>query len=139
MVFVVSLVSVVAAVTLHYWALVAISALIDRALARRRRVTGVAVFLALLAHLVEIELFALAWGVLLHHGIAELSLARPSSLDLAYFSGAVFTTLGFGDIVVRGPGRIFAAVEAVVGLVLIAWTASFTYLQMQRAWARRAG
>ena len=39
--------------------------------------------------------------------------------------------LGFGDIVpVRG-GRFLVVLEAVTGLVLIAWTASFTLYQMR--------
>lgn len=139
MIFVVSLVSVLAAVALHYWALVAIWKLVERAFARRRRIVGVAVFLAVLAHMVEIELFALAWWVLLAGGRVQLSLEQPASLDLAYFSGAVFTTVGFGDVYALGPGRIFAAVEAVVGLVLVTWTASFTFLVMQRSWDRRHG
>lgn len=139
MIFVVSLVSVLAAVALHYWALVAIWKLVEFAFARRRRMAGVAVFLAVLAHMAEIELFALAWQVLVAKGMVQLSLEQPTFLDLAYFSGAVFTTVGFGDVYAVGPGRIFAAVEAVVGLVLVTWTASFTFLLMQRTWERRHG
>ncbi len=33
-----------------------------------------------------------------------------------------------------GDIRLLAGVEALTGLVLIAWTASFAFLQMQRFW-----
>jgi len=35
-----------------------------------------------------------------------------------------------------GPLRFMAGMEALTGLVLIGWTASFMYLQMRRVWKR---
>jgi hypothetical protein len=35
--------------------------------------------------------------------------------------------------------RFMAGVEGLVGLVLIGWSASFTYLEMQRYWPTRDG
>ena len=46
----------------------------------------------------------------------------------------VYTTVGFGDLVPAGPIRMISSTEALTGLSLITWTASFTYLQMQRVW-----
>ena len=102
----------------------------------RRFRPGAAILIALFAHLVEIALFAWVWGILIGYGMAELNIASPTSLDIVYFSGSLYTSLGFGDIVPIGESRIFAVTEAVIGLVLIAWTASFTYLEMQRNWER---
>ena len=86
--------------------------------------------------MVEIALFGWAWSLLIGSGMAELNIPSPTSRDIVYFSGSLYTSLGFGDIVPIGESRIFAVTEAVVGLVLIAWTASFTYLEMQRNWVR---
>jgi hypothetical protein len=46
----------------------------------------------------------------------------------------MFTTLGTGDLVVSGPLRLIAGVESLNGLVLIGWSASFTYLSMEKFW-----
>jgi len=53
-------------------------------------------------------------------------------LDCVYFSFVNYTTLGYGDLVPVGYVRFLAGTESLVGLVLIAWSASFTYLEMQR-------
>ena len=56
--------------------------------------------------------------------------------DYVYFSGVMYTSLGLGDIIPHGTFKILAATEALVGLILIAWSASFTYLLMQRLWGK---
>jgi len=52
---------------------------------------------------------------------------------------AVYTTVGFGDITPEGPMRILVCIEALAGLVLITWSASFTFLVMQGYWRDRLG
>jgi Ion channel len=52
-----------------------------------------------------------------------------------YFSVETFTSTGFGDILPSGPVRMVAGAEALNGLLLIGWSASFTYLAMERFWA----
>ena len=54
--------------------------------------------------------------------------------DYWYFSFVAYTSLGFGDITPRGSLRFMTAMETLTGLVLIAWTASFIYLEMQTNW-----
>jgi len=58
-------------------------------------------------------------------------------MDCAYFSFVSFTTLGFGDIVATGDIRFLAGLEALTGLVLITWTASFMFIEMQKQWKDR--
>ena len=48
----------------------------------------------------------------------------------------VYTTVGFGDIVPEGALRMITMSEALSGLSLITWSASFTFLEMQRLWRR---
>jgi hypothetical protein len=59
-----------------------------------------------------------------------------SLYDCVYFSFTTYTTLGFGDIQPHGELRFLAGLEALTGLVLITWTASFLYLEMTRYWVR---
>jgi hypothetical protein len=82
-------------------------------------------------------LFALGWHLLLQAGGAKLSIPAPTLVDLIYFSGSVYTSLGFGNIVPLGSCRLLAVAQAVAGLVLIAWTASFTVFEMSENWNRR--
>lgn len=87
-------------------------------------------------HLLEIALFAAAFYVMGNVGLGGLSGAYSSTpADYFYFSIATYSTLGIGDIAPEGAMRMVAGVEALAGLLLIAWSASFTYLMMERLWA----
>lgn len=89
-----------------------------------------------LTHVLEITLFALAFYVMGHVGLGGLSGAHSSTAaDYFYFSIATYSTLGIGDIAPEGAMRMVAGIEALAGLLLIAWSASFTYLMMERLWA----
>lgn len=101
---------------------------------RLRIVLGVAI--ALVAHCVEIWLFALAYYLLpAYLGWGQLLGAIDGSLlDCVYFSFTVFTTVGFGDILPAGDIRYLVGLESLTGLVLITWTASFLFVEMQRYW-----
>jgi len=57
-----------------------------------------------------------------------------SLLDCVYFSSTVFSTVGFGDIVPMGDLRFLTGIESLTGLVLITWSASFLFFEMQRYW-----
>ena len=46
-----------------------------------------------------------------------------------YLSISNYTTLGVGDVFAIGPMRIVSAIEALIGLVLIGWSASFSILR----------
>jgi hypothetical protein len=98
----------------------------------------VVILVTFLAHAVEIGLYGLALHVLIdvfHAG--SLSSADQSSFTAAlYFSAETYTSLGFGDLTPSGPVRLLAGVEALNGLLLIGWSASFTYLSMERFWQR---
>jgi hypothetical protein len=57
-----------------------------------------------------------------------------SLLDCSYFSFVTYTSLGFGDIEPLGNLRFLTGLEALTGLVLITWTASFMFIEMQKLW-----
>lgn len=91
---------------------------------------------ALAAHLVEIGLYtgayALGDGVLALGSFGGLAVVQP--LDYLYFSIVSYTSLGLGDVFPNGHLRFITGVEALNGLLLIAWSGSFIYIAMGRLW-----
>ena len=61
----------------------------------------------------------------------------PAWTTALYFSAETFTSLGYGDVVPTGPLRALPGFEALNGLLLIGWTASYTYVAMQHFWRDR--
>ncbi|GAB5488960.1 MAG: potassium channel family protein [Parasphingorhabdus sp.] len=91
--------------------------------------------LIFVTHLIEIVFFAIAYWGMMKAGTGNLAGAHTSTVaDYFYFSVASYTTLGIGDITPMGSMRLVAGIEALTGLLLIAWSASFTYLMMERIW-----
>ena len=135
-VFVVNSAIVASAVMIHYEFLYHMTKLIRQMQITHRYRIVLGVFGALVAHAVEVWIFALAFYYM-HHtpgwGHLEGNFAG-SLMDSAYFSFTTFTTLGFGDIVPIGDLRYLTGIESLTGLVLITWTASFLYIEMQRYW-----
>lgn len=139
MVLVMNTLLVVAAILLHYEVLYQLARRLPQVgVAPRYRVLlGVGVIF--LAHVIEIWLFALGYLVSMRiEGIGGLS-GEPSGhgllLDCAYLSFITFTTVGYGDLVAHGYLRYLTGVEALCGLILITWSASFLFLEMQKDWA----
>ncbi len=99
----------------------------------------VALLGAIMAHIVEIWLFALAYYYLINTGyMGSFEGNFDGSLyDCFYFSITTYTTVGFGDIEPLGNVRFLAGLEALTGLVLITWTASFLFIEMQKFWGKR--
>lgn len=106
---------------------------------RRRRRVLILILIILLAHTIEIWIFGLGYFVLLDFfsagelaGFAGLTI--QSMADYVYYSAMVYTTVGFGDMTPIGPIRFMTGMEALLGLVMITWSASYTFLEMQRDW-----
>jgi hypothetical protein len=80
------------------------------------------------SHLIQITLFAFYYYYIFH-GYPHLKLfyghVTGTFLDFFYYSISCYTTLGIGDVYVYGYARIVTGMEALIGLVLIAWTATF--------------
>jgi len=123
-------------ILIHYEALLRLSMVMKHIhiLPRLRIVIGLVG--ALTAHVLEVLVFAFAYyflGKSEQYGELVGSVSGTLS-DCIYFSFSSYTSLGFGDIIPMGTLRYVAGVEALLGLVLIAWTASFMYVEMQRFW-----
>jgi hypothetical protein len=122
------------AVGIHYEVLSLTSDAARRINLTHRVRVAVAVLAALGAHFLEVILFAIGWKILIAAGAAHLSIESPSFIELLYFSSSTYTSLGYGDIVPLGDAGLLAGSESLTGLVLIAWTASFTYFEMRAFW-----
>lgn len=130
---------VVVVVVIHNEALLRLSGLLARMRQSHhfRLVTGVLGILA--THTFQVWIFASAF-YFMHHAEGWGELAgnfSGSLLDCAYFSFTTFTTLGYGDIEAMGILRFLTGIEALTGLVLITWSASFLFVEMQRYWPTR--
>ena len=91
---------------------------------------------AFIVHAAEIALYGVALYIL-SVPLGAGSLAANSGMDIwtyLYFSAETYTSLGFGDVTPVGPIRLLAGVEALNGLLLIGWSASFTYISMEQFW-----
>ena len=139
LVFIINTFLVLATIIIHYEALFQLS----KRLSLTKRITPsykvlICVFTIFLAHVVEIWLFGLGYyfssqldgignlfGKTANHGII---------LDYVYLSFVTYTTLGYGDLVASGYLRYLTGVEALVGLILITWSASFLFLEMGKYW-----
>jgi hypothetical protein len=122
--------------TLHYEVLRFLSIYLPRLTFPSRAKLAFVIFVLFGAHSIEVLFYGVAAFVLtnfLHLG--ELG-DHPYTLlsTCLYFSMETFTSLGYGDIVPSGPLRFLAGVEALNGLLLIGWSASYTYISMEKYW-----
>jgi hypothetical protein len=93
----------------------------------------------LLLHTLEIWLFGLSYWLLSSdpgYGMIVGETDIAVLVDYVYFSATVYSTLGFGDLLPSGPIRLIVGIESVTGLLLITWSASFTYLEMIQYWRK---
>ncbi|TDT41388.1 ion channel [Halospina denitrificans] len=89
------------------------------------------------AHVVEIWLFGiLSWTLVQFEGAGAVVGQQDvmTVLDHVYFSAVSYTTLGYGEVYPVGPIRFIFGTEALTGFMLITWSASITFLEMQRFW-----
>ncbi len=125
------------AVFIHYETLYTLASHLPRLtfIAPRYRVL-LGVFAILIAHAVEIWAFALGYLAMIELGLGSLFGMTTNNLlsDCVYLSWVSFTTVGFGDVVPSGDLRFLPGLEALTGLVLITWSASFLFIEMQKFW-----
>jgi hypothetical protein len=128
---------VIACILLHYETFAGLQKLLTslRPHVRRRRIL-LLMFGLLALHVADVWLFGLGYYVLIDgQGVSRLLGSHGGGLlELVYFSAVVYTTLGLGDLVPTGAIRFMTGTEALTGFLLITWSASFTFLEMQRFW-----
>jgi len=132
----VTLAAVAACVLTHYEGL----SITSRKLARmhgvhRRSKVLYGIASVLILHVAEIWIFGLAtWMLLQWPSCGSLGPSVRHLFDVIYFSASTYTTVGYGDLAPTGPIRFLSGTEALAGFVMLTWSASFTYLEMERFW-----
>jgi Ion channel len=127
---------VVGCVLLHYEALSQLTGWLKRIHIRPRPRILVMILALLVIHVVEIWVFGLGyWALTLDASHGELRGPHTVGLlDCVYYSAVCYTTLGLGDLAPVGNIRFMTGMESLAGFLLIGWSVSFTYLEMDRFW-----
>ena len=120
----------------HYEVLRLLSVYVPRIRIRPRARLLAVIIGTFFGHMTEITFFALAYYYLKDHvGAGHFGGHFVDTFSsYLYYSAETFTTIGMGDIYPVGPLRMITGMEALSGFLLIGWSASFTYLAMQKFW-----
>lgn len=120
---------------IHYEVLRLVNRWLPRLRIPSRTKLLVVMFAAFFAHALEIAVYGAVVFALVKYGDVGSLAGRPFSfVNCMYFSAETYTSLGFGDLTPTGPLRLIAGVEALNGLLLIGWSASYAYIAMERFW-----
>jgi|TARA_R110002050_G_scaffold3782_8_gene19655 hypothetical protein len=113
---------------MHYYVLNRLNAVIDKKKSTQQWMVLLTVVSILIVHFIEILAFSLVyWLFDIHFGVETLE-------EAVYLSFLSYTTLGFSDFELSDYYRLVLGAEALCGLLLIAWSASFTFIAMHRLW-----
>ena len=114
----------------HHLALRALRRL-SRPVDRRPDFSILTAFIGLLVvHTAEILAFALIFSFLLKvPDIGSLTIDEgPNAwVDLVYYSGINFTTVGYTQIDATGPFRLISMMQSLGGFMVLTWSATFLY------------
>lgn len=131
-----SLLLLAATIASHYEALRFASKRLARLnIAPRLRIIVILVA-ALASHITHVLIYATAF-FLTDRYTTFGSIRGAEKVDFGaaiYFSITSYTTLGIGDLYPTGALRWLSGLEALTGLVMVGWTASMTYLFMEKFW-----
>ena len=99
----------------------------------------VTVLSTFVGHTIAVWTFGIVFFVLEHHfQFGELrGQFEKELINYVYFSGVTYTSLGLGDIYPQDELRLLIAVEALLGLILIGWSVTFTYLVTEKYLAHK--
>jgi hypothetical protein len=123
-------------VLIHYEGLRLISYIAQAAPLTPRLKMLVVIMGVLAAHMVEAAVFALGYWL----GAEILAFGRfvgdvPTTFfQFYYFALETYTTESVGDLYPVGALRVMASLEPLVGLILIGWSTSLTFVLMRRYW-----
>ncbi|MBT8427668.1 MAG: potassium channel family protein [Erythrobacter sp.] len=133
---IISLILVAATIAIHYEVLRFTSQRLTHVRIPPRPRIILMLVAALISHVTHVMLYAAAFLLLEEFGgFGSIDGDRGHSLeDAFYFSITSYTTLGIGDLYPTGALRIISGIEALNGLVMVGWTASVTYLYMEKFW-----
>ena len=129
-------------VSFHYEVMMTVSDRLVPWLEKRlphRRVIALSLAGLMLGHIVEIWLFSLALMLTAQFPSVGSIQGDFSGRwgDYLYLSTVNYTSLGDSSIRIAGHIRAVVASETLVGMMMIAWSASYTFLKMEQGWRAR--
>jgi len=89
----------------------------------------------------NLQLFLALIGVILVLHVLEIGVSAgcyfwqhclPDFETSFYVSGATYTTLGYGDVVLPRPWRLVGVSESLTGVLLMGWSAAFFFAMVSR-------
>jgi hypothetical protein len=89
----------------------------------------------------NLPVFLLLFGVILGLHLVEIGAwagvyfwqhCLPDLETSFYFSGATYTTLGYGDVVLPHPWRLAGVMESLTGVLLLGWSAAVFFTVVSR-------
>lgn len=89
----------------------------------------VAALVLMIAHTLEITLWALAYWVLR---------AAPAGSDLLYFAFVNYTTLGYGDVIPVKAWLLLGPMAAMNGILMFGWSTAVLFEVLRRTVERQA-
>ena len=130
---------VAATTVIHYEVLGALNHRLPKLEMPSRTKLLVVLFATFLAHVVEIAVYGLALYLMLASGIGGLSGTMDVTLlNCLFLSAEAYTSIGFGPVIPTGATRMLFGAEALNGLLLIGWSASYAFIAMERYWMPRS-
>jgi hypothetical protein len=135
----ISLILITLCVTLFYEIMAHIWVRLPRLEKHPRKQILLTVAGSFLAHTIAVWMFGLTYYVLatyFHFGSLKGEIDHEL-LDYVYFSAVSYSSLGLGDVYPAGGLQLLVGVEAILGLILIGWTVTFTYIVTNEYLAHR--
>jgi hypothetical protein len=89
----------------------------------------------------NLPVFLFLFGVILGLHLSEICVwagfyswqgCLPDFETSLYFSGATYTTLGYGDVVLPRPWRLAGVLESLTGVLLLGWSAAAFFTVVSR-------
>ena len=77
----------------------------------------------------------LLWALFYLHNPEITTL--PDLETALYFSMVTFTSVGYGDVVLTGPWRILASIQAANGVIIFGWTTALIFYHIQTVYTRK--
>lgn len=97
------------------------------------------VLASFVGHTIAVWAFGIAYYILdkyFDFGTLNGTITREF-IEYIYFSAVSYSSLGLGDVYPSGGLQLLVGVEAILGLILIGWTITFTYIVTERYLAHK--
>jgi len=138
-IYIINTIAIGIVILIHYEVLLQLSIYLPQMKMAHRFRVALGLIGVLIAHIIEVWVFGLVYYLLLLQGsFGSIKYTNELTfMDTIYFSFVTYTSLGYGDMLPTGHIRFTAGLEVLTGLVLIAMTASFMYVQIEKFWSQK--